>query len=45
MRTIESGDRLETIAWVYDRSELVLLLSLLEDRFIGVVQVGGLFLY
>jgi len=30
-----------TVAWVYDRCELALLLSLFEDRGIWVVQVGG----
>ena len=30
-----------TVAWVYDRSELSILLSLFEDRGIWVVQVGA----
>lgn len=36
-----ADDRLVAIAWVYDRCELALLLSLFEDRGIWVVQVGA----
>lgn len=35
------GDRFVTVAWVYDRCELALLLSLFEARGIWVVQVGA----
>ncbi len=34
-------DRFVTVAWVYDRCELALLLSLFEDRGIWVVQAGA----
>jgi hypothetical protein len=34
-------DRFVTVAWVYDRCELALLLSLFEDRGIWLVQVGA----
>jgi hypothetical protein len=36
-----ADDRFVTVAWVYDRCELALLLSLFEDRGIWVVQVGA----
>ncbi len=35
------GGDLATVAWVYDRSELSLLLSLFEHHDIWVVQVGA----
>jgi hypothetical protein len=34
-------DRFVTVAWVYDRCELALLLSLFEDRGIWVVEGGA----
>lgn len=39
---IEAPDRFETVAWVYDPSDLALLLSLFESEDIFVLPIGRL---